>query len=112
MRLKQSNFLAFRIHSSITETEEGGERREEEPKGQRQQGLRLQGVLGKGTHQDHGSRATLLQSVDSLSSEHSREFSVWLYPAPVCGSFIYLFIYLIWGLTYPRVTLNSFWSRG
>lgn len=46
MRLKQSNLLAFRIHFSITEMEEGGERREEEPKGQRQQELRLQCVLG------------------------------------------------------------------
>lgn len=45
MRLKRSNLLAFRIHFS-TELEEGGERREEEPKGQRQQGLRLQCVLG------------------------------------------------------------------
>lgn len=45
-RLKQSNLLAFRIHFSITEMEEGGERGEEEPKGQRQQELRLQCVLG------------------------------------------------------------------
>lgn len=40
------------------------------------------------------------------------KFSVWLYHALVCGTLTYKFICLRWGLKYPRVTLNSLWSRG